>query len=295
MDRPGAPAVPARRPRAPIRSLGPAAARALSAGPVTPFAAFERSLYVESRGGDIACIGDAAIGAGPLNALLAADWCAPEAVARLARGPFEVDLDDARRWRPTSAAAPRACATRRGLAALAAALATRRLAEGLGPLLPSLLDGGAAVPPSPLLRAAAPGIAALDGWLRGRAGAPVPGAVGSLIGLGPGLTPSGDDLLGGCLIALRRTGRRGQAEALGDAALTAARTATGRISLAHLACAAQGLGAAALHDALEAVVAVGDGGDGGDADAALTALDGVGHCSGWDALAGAVLALRTLE
>ena len=291
MDRPGAPAAPARRPRAPIRSLGPAAARALSAGPVTPFAAFERSLYVESRGGDIACIGDAAIGAGPLNALLAADWCAPEAVARLARGPFEVDLDDARRWRPTSAAAPapRAGATRRGLAALAAALGTWRLAEGLGPLLPSLLDGGAAVPPSPLLRAAAPGIAALDGWLRGRAGAPVPGAVGSLIGLGPGLTPSGDDLLGGCLIALRRTGRRARAEALGGAALTAARTATGRISLAHLACAAEGLGAAALHDALEAVVA------GGDPGAALTALDGVGHCSGWDALAGAVLALRALE
>ena len=291
MDRPRAPAVPARRPRAPIRSVGPAAARALSAGPVTPFAAFERSLYVESSGGDIACIGDAAIGAGPLNALLAADWCAPGAVARLARGPFEVDLDDARRWRPAAGAAPAppACATRRGLAALAAALGTRRLAEGLGPLLPSLLDGGAAVPPSPLLRAAAPGIAALDGWLHGRAGAPVPGAVGSLIGLGPGLTPSGDDLLGGCLIALRRTGRRREADALGDAALTAARTATGRISLAHLACAAQGLGAAALHDALEAVVA------GGNAGPALTALDGVGHCSGWDALAGAVLALRSLE
>ena len=291
MDRPGAPAIPARRPRPPIRSVGPAAARALSAGPVTPFAAFERSLYVESRDGDIACIGDAAIGAGPLNALLAADWCAPEAVARLARGPFEVDLDDARRWRPASAAAPapRACATRRGLAALASALGVRRLAEGLGPLLPSLLDGGAAVPPSPLLRAAAPGIAALDGWLHGRTGAPVPGAVGSLIGLGPGLTPSGDDLLGGCLIALRQTGRRAEAEALGGAVLAAAPTATGRISLAHLACAAQGLGAAALHEALEAVVA------GGDAGAALAALDGVGHCSGWDALVGAVLALRTLE
>ena len=282
MDRPGAPAVL-------VRTVGPAAARALGAGPVTPFAAFERSLYVESRDRRIACIGDAAIGAGPLNALLAPDRRAPETIARLARGPFEVDLGDARRWRPASAPAPRACATRRGLAALGPALEVRRLAEGLGPLLPSLLDGGAPAPASPLLRAAAPGITALDGWLRGRAGAPVPGAVGSLIGLGPGLTPSGDDLLGGCLIALRRTGRRGQAEALGDAVLAAAQTATGRISRAHLACAARGLGAAALHDALEAVVA------GGDAGAALVALDGIGHCSGWDALVGAVLALRTLE
>ena len=284
MDRPGAPAVL-------VRTVGPAAARALSAGPVTPFAAFERSLYVESRDRRIACIGDAAIGAGPLNALLAPDCRASEAIARLARGPFEVDLDGARRWEPASAAAPapRAGATRRGLAALRPALEARRPAEGLAPLLPSLLDGGAPAPASPLLRAAAPGIAALDGWLRGRAGAPVPGAVGSLIGLGPGLTPSGDDLLGGCLIALRRTGRRRQAEALGDAVLAPAQAATGRISRAHLACAVQGLGAAALHDTLEAVVA------GGDAGAALVALDGVGHCSGWDALVGAVLALRTLE
>ena len=283
MDRPRAPAVL-------VRTVGPAAARALEAGPVTPFATFERSLYVESPTG-VACIGDAAIGAGPLNALLAPDCRAPEVIARLARGPFEVDLDDARRWRPASATAPAACAcaTRRGLAALRPALGARRPVEGLGPLLPSLLDGDAPAPASPLLRAAAPGVAALDGWLRGRAGAPVPGAVVSLVGLGPGLTPSGDDLLGGCLIALRRTGRRGEAEALGDAALAAARTATGRISRAHLACAAQGLGAAALHDALEAVVA------GRDTSAALAALDGVGHCSGWDALVGAVLALRALE
>ena len=282
MDRPGAPAVL-------VRTVGPAAARALEAGPVTPFATFERSLYVESPTG-VACIGDAAIGAGPLNALLAPDCRAPEAIARLARGPFEVDLDDARRWRPASAAAPaHACATRRGLAALRPALGARRPVEGLGPLLPSLLDGDTPAPASPLLRAAGPGVAALDGWLRGRAGAPVPGAVGSLVGLGPGLTPSGDDLLGGCLIALRRMGRRGEAEALGDAVLATARTATGRISLAHLACAARGLGAAALHDALEAVVADGDAG------AALAALDGIGHCSGWDALVGAVLALRTLE
>ncbi|MEE9273883.1 MAG: DUF2877 domain-containing protein, partial [bacterium] len=65
----------------------------------------------------------------------------------------------------------------------------------------------------------------------------------------------------------------------------------GRISRAHLACAARGEGAAALHETLAALL-------GPDPEAALAAplgtLDAIGHTSGWDALAGAaaVLALR---
>ena len=75
-------------------------------------------------------------------------------------------------------------------------------------------------------------------------------AVESLIGLGPGLTPSGDDLLGGVLITLRALGWPQAADTLGCWLLPRARARTHAISYAHLACAAGGEGAAALHDTL---------------------------------------------
>ena len=290
MEQPAASPIAATRPHLPIRVIGPAAAQALGGGSVTPFARFERSIYVESAAGDIACIGDASIGAGPLNALLAPNRRTQDVLADLPNTPIETDLGSARRWLPAAGPSlPLRPSLRRGLAALRGALTAHRLAEGLSSLLSSVLDGTAAVHAStrPLLRAAAPGIAALSEWLH--VPSPVPKAVSSLIGLGPGLTPSGDDLLGGCLIALRRCCRPGDAEALSDALLPAAQRATGRISLAHLESAAAGYGAAALHDALDTVLA------GDDPRASLAALARIGHSSGWDALVGVVLVLRTFE
>ena len=58
----------------PIASIGPIAYDVLAAGPVMSFTVFERSVYVESATGRIACVGDYAIGDGPLNALLAPDF-----------------------------------------------------------------------------------------------------------------------------------------------------------------------------------------------------------------------------
>jgi hypothetical protein len=108
-----------------------------------------------------------------------------------------------------------------------------------------------------------------------------------LLGLGPGLTPSGDDFLGGAMIALAALGEAERAGRLADLALPSAARLTGKISLAHLACAADGEGAAALHRAL-AVLA---GPEPGAMGTALTAIDRIGHCSGWDGLAGAVAVL----
>ena len=115
--------------------------------------------------------------------------------------------------------------------------------------------------------------------------------VSNLIGLGPGLTPSGDDLIGGAMIALYALGRAETAVTLADWALPIARVRTGKISLAHLASAADGEGAGALHEAIAAVAA-------NDADAiaaAIAALDAIGHSSGWDALAGAVAVMSALS
>ena len=106
----------------------------------------------------------------------------------------------------------------------------------------------------------------------------------SLIGLGPGLTPAGDDFVGGAMIALRVCGTTAGDAALADRvaawALPLAKERSSRISRAHLECAAEGEGHEALHDLLCT----------GDA-THLERLAGIGHTSGLDAAAGALLSL----
>jgi hypothetical protein len=107
-----------------------------------------------------------------------------------------------------------------------------------------------------------------------------------LIGLGPGLTPSGDDLIAGALVALRAFLRADAAEQLGAWALRLAATGTGAISRAHLAAAGAGEGPEPLHRVLAAICAAPEV----DLERELDAIDRIGHCSGWDALAGVALA-----
>ncbi len=103
----------------------------------------------------------------------------------------------------------------------------------------------------------------------------------SLIGLGPGLTPAGDDFVGGAMIALRAFGECALADRIAGWALPLARGRTNRISRAHLECAAQGEGHEALHDLLCSFEKK-----------HLDRLARVGHTSGLDAAAGAMLALK---
>jgi hypothetical protein len=117
-------------------------------------------------------------------------------------------------------------------------------------------------------------------WLRNKASSP-----DELIGLGAGLTPAGDDFVGGAMIALRVCGTTAGNAALADRiaawALPLARTNTNRISRAHLECAARGEGHEALHDLL-----------GTFDDKHLQRLARVGHTSGLDAAAGALLTVE---
>jgi hypothetical protein len=126
-------------------------------------------------------------------------------------------------------------------------------------------------------------------WIAACAGDP-PGSAEILIGLGPGLTPSGDDLVGGILVALHALGEADRAMRLGAWALALAETGTNRISLAHLRCAAAGEGAEALHLALAALGSPGTPGLG----EAVRRLAAIGHSSGLDALAGVALACAAL-
>lgn len=245
-----------------IAVLGGAARRALAQGEARVFAAFERSCYVETAAG-IACVGSASIGCGPLNAILAR----PQAVPRVG-STLRLCVEQAQAWIP-----PRA--TPVDPSALIALWAGRRSREGLAGLVDS---------PARVERHARRAAEAFIGWLQGGAALPAPAAASALIGLGPGLTPAGDDFVGGALIALHARGRRDAAARIGRWALALAERRTGRISRAHLACAARGEG----HEALHALLAARDP---DAAVAAMDALDRVGHSSGWDAAAGALAAL----
>jgi|GEM_PF-3159614 len=108
-----------------------------------------------------------------------------------------------------------------------------------------------------------------------------------LIGLGPGLTPSGDDFLMGALAALDGLGQTNMHAALG-AAVVAAAGGTSPLSASLLRAAAAGHVGEKLHVMVAALLA-------GDTDAAIAAAARIGHTSGWDALAGAVVTSRRAQ
>lgn len=258
-------------------------------------ATFRRSLYIRDAAGDIACFGVPGLGAGPLNALC--DRWPDEPIAAgaptrwdggtLHIGSRSFDFGAAVPWRPEPVAA--AHDLHAALARLADIVTGTVPARGLGRTIGALVNGAAWTAGDPFELAGGGGVMALAQWLAAPQGDP-PAAVARLIGLGPGLTPSGDDALGGAMIALRGRGRADLADRLAGWVLARAKAATSDISYAHLAAAAEGEGAAALHDTLAALAR-------GDADglvAGLRRLDAIGHSSGWDALAGAGAALVAL-
>jgi hypothetical protein len=256
----------------------------------TVIAVFQRSLYVRDRSGRIACFGGPGLGAGPLNALCA-DW--PEGLSVPANveahwqsgilhlgDRLDLDTTTTERWQPTHPQAWQRKALANALVRLAALPA-----RGLGLAIPTLV-AQAPLPPGDRFQIAAfQGLLALALWLREPSSEP-PTPVDRLIGLGPGLTPAGDDALGGALIAARLIGRADTADRFSEWVLPRARGGTSDISYAHLAAAAEGEGAAALHDTLVALASDSDVLNDG-----VARLDRIGHSSGWDALAGAVAAL----
>ena len=114
-----------------------------------------------------------------------------------------------------------------------------------------------------------------------------------VLGLGPGLTPSGDDFVGGIFFALAHAPRAawaGGMPALRAGIRTAARQSSNLISAALLDDMIDGASYAPLHELLGALQ--------DDAPAAIASavhqLLGVGATSGADMLAGLLLALLTL-
>jgi hypothetical protein len=113
-----------------------------------------------------------------------------------------------------------------------------------------------------------------------------PHALQHLVGLGPGLTPSGDDFLCGVMFTLHSLGHTGVADRLWDRVRPLSKDAGNAISFGHLAVAAAGGGSAPIDDLLAALLV----GESGALRRLLDVVGTIGHTSGWDCVAGVLTA-----
>ena len=239
---------------------------ALALGEGEVCALFRRSCYLRFPGGRYACVGDLSLGRGPLNALVT-PFSPPVLGERIS-----VSTVNASTWRPP--APPQGSSD---VMTLRKAAQARVPAEGFGCLIAGTHNA--------LSVHAQPALEAIDRWLVGNA---LGAEVAQLIGLGPGLTPSGDDYLGGVMVALHALGRGMQSAALWRWLEPRLAERTSAISAAHLAAAAAGEAHEALHACLEELFKPASSWDG-----ALVRLAAVGHGSGWDGLAGVLAVLES--
>src|SRR2546428_4940053 len=206
-------------------------------------ATFDRSCYLDMDGQIIALVAPALLN-GPLNLVVEMDaWqdqVAPGAVAASTdhalriEGGIEIGLHDAVVWDATLQAWPE-----EQLPTLRAHLPTlQRLLDREAP------EGGLAhavnhpnASTTALERRAAPAIVELAQGLSRRDAILVSHAAGALAGLGPGLTPSGDDVLVGGLLASAL--HADDSRAMRQAIISTVRDRTTRISMAYLEAAAR--------------------------------------------------------
>jgi Protein of unknown function (DUF2877) len=200
-----------------------------------------------------------------------------------------LDLTAARSWRPAGTPAT----TLQALPGIVAR--TRSLAQALTPDVPAdglgALLGGAK--PTSLLAGAVPAARALAQACAGDDAPAAARAAEPLIGLGPGLTPSGDDYVGGAFFARALLGGAASRNAAGWIAAAArvralAAERTHPISAALLSDLLAGEGHGPLHDLAVALI---DDAPPAVARAAARRLTALGHSSGWDILAGFIGAI----
>ena len=291
-------------PAAQAIAIGSVARRELESaifGRVT--AVFEHSLYLEVNGSWI-CLADANLGFGPLTVSLNSNcgrkWINSFTVGRLVKlSPIGISIDDStiistrgvRSWHPPERPAWTKNSLMLGLRELENFAQAKVPAEGLARFI---FESPDRFPASEESRTAENSIGILKNWLKEYFEFLMPitpnkEAVSALLGLGPGLTPSGDDFLGGMLIALYVCGEKSvqkqlytQVESLLDS--------TGPVSSAHLKAAALGEGSQSLHQVLNMLLE----GNETQLELGIDAINQVGHTSGWDALAGVAVVLRKL-
>ena len=266
-------------------------------------AVFEHSLYIEVNGSWI-CLADANLGFGPLNVSVKRNyerkWFNNFTVGRLVKlSPIGISIDDytiistrgVRSWYPPKRPPWTKNSLMLGLRELENLAQAKVPAEGLGRFIFESPDRFSASEES---RAAEKSIGILKNWLKEYfefqiLETPDKEAVSALIGLGPGLTPSGDDFLGGMLIALHICGEKSVQKQL-YIQVESSIGSTGPVSSAHLKAAAIGEGSQSLHQVLNMLLE----GNETQLELGIDAINQIGHTSGWDALAGIVVVLNQL-
>ena len=269
---------------------------------------FRRSLYAENTFGRIVCIGERDIGPGPLNALCEfsgdvdfTQIVEPGSPAKtrdgwMQLGPrMKIDISLPMEWKPEPFPVGWNVEFFPGnLPVLVQWIAETGPREGLAPLIERIVSGEEISYEDAFRKISWEGITDFGHWLsyslNGEGNDEFPAAARRLVGLGPGLTPSGDDFWCGVMIALRAVSCSDILERVSGSVLELAEARTNKISRAHMECAAGGQGAQALHETISAM---------GVADevrlrSALRALDKLGHTSGWDSLAGVVCVLESV-
>lgn len=182
----------------------------------------------------------------------------------------------------------------RGLTAAQEVLLAEAPAESFARLLgtptwptertPTLWD-----PPDAMATRAREGMRMLQGGIAARSTALAAEAARTLAGLGPGLTPAGDDVLAGALLALAVLPAEGS-EGLREAIATTASRQTTRISAAYLEAARVGEASEAWHRLLDVI----PGGDRMAIALAARKVMAFGETSGADMLAGFLLAMEAI-
>lgn len=267
---------------------------------------FHSTFYIRLRS-QMICLGPANLTPGPINCAVAVpdaiDWqsCglvrkAPVRVSAntiLIDGYIHFDCDYESVWKaPAPATKLFVESIYSGAGTFRESAAERNDTDGFGyfsrkPGLSPVSDHTSRVAEEPLALACK--------WLEmnlGRTG-PVKGNeldwVSALAGLGMGLTPSGDDFLGGMMIALTRLDEKFLRQRLWNSVRYWANKNSNPISLAHLSAAAEGYGNQIIHNMVTAILH-------GDINAINTTIDDIatiGHSSGWDIMLGVILTIET--
>jgi len=260
------------------------------AGLMRTLAVFERSMLLV-RDAQVLTLGSQTIGRGPLNILVSDDdWLQVAAVggdwscdrSALRGDGTLIRLDGAGLWQPPPW--PR-------VGDLPGLIHARALLEAASRSAPpeSLIHAAVDAPVChawPGQSAASDEVRFLRSWLRDGGPPPL-----GLIGLGPGATPAGDDLLAGVLVTLAALDDGKRRIALGSAVNACALQRTTPLSAALLKAAADGLAGEDLSSAISALVSA----DVTDLPDAIVRAVRHGATSGWDALGGAAMALATVS
>lgn len=250
------------------------AALAASGGIARPLAAFPDAPYFDAAG-EIIWVGSRLPARHPRAVLTA------QPVARGHEATFGALPGDA--WTRALPAPGRvgASAVRAACGRLVAAAEALGAPRGFG----ALLVGQAPAFPLDL---AVPRVRALAAAYAANDPGSVHAASRALLGLGTGLTPSGDDLAGAALFGRMLVDRRDVWRGIGAQLAVEARTASHAISAALFADLVAGASFEPLHALADALVTDDDGA----AIDAARALGALGHSSGWDMLTGCLIGIR---